>query len=482
MNVVQRIGKNSGVLFISSIISGIFGFFYIMYTARYLGSKDFGVLTFSLAFTGILGVFADFGLNSLSVREISRNKPIANKYFAHISAMRMVLGFITILLIALLVNLLDYPQQTVKIVYIFGIATLITSFNGLCTSTFRSFEVMEYISIGQILKNLLILIGVIFIINLSLTITAFALLYCLCTLVTSGYYLYVLRTKFHNVLLGFSKSISSIDWDFCLDIFKKALPFFLSAIVTVIAFKIDIIMLSKMKGDAVVGWYSAGYVVIEVLIFIPAAFGGAIYPILSNYFLSSHQSLKRIYLYAFKYLSIISIPLAVGITLLADKIVLLVYHSNYMPTIATLQILIWTTPIIFLTYMYGIILASINKQPIALAINSLCMLLNIALNLILIPNLSLFGAAIATVLTTLLSFFLCDHYVTKFVCRIPAHTYLLKPAIASAIMGTIIFILREMNLFLVIFVSIVIYCIVLFLLKTFTQKDRDLFRKMLLSK
>ncbi len=61
MNVIQRIAKNTMVLLLSGIVSKALGFFYVMYTARYLGAEEFGVLSFALAFTGIFGVFTDLG-------------------------------------------------------------------------------------------------------------------------------------------------------------------------------------------------------------------------------------------------------------------------------------------------------------------------------------------------------------------------------------------------------------------------------------
>ena len=80
MNTVQRIAKNTGVLLASQIVSYAIGFFFVMYTARYLGAGGFGVLSFALAFTGIFGVFADLGLRQLTVREVGRDKGLAGKY------------------------------------------------------------------------------------------------------------------------------------------------------------------------------------------------------------------------------------------------------------------------------------------------------------------------------------------------------------------------------------------------------------------
>ena len=80
MNTIQRIAKNTGVLLVSQIASYILGFFFVMYTARYLGAAGFGILSFALAFTGIFGVFADLGLRQLTVREVARDKTLASKY------------------------------------------------------------------------------------------------------------------------------------------------------------------------------------------------------------------------------------------------------------------------------------------------------------------------------------------------------------------------------------------------------------------
>ncbi len=72
MNMMQRTDGNVGVLLASKVVSYILGFFFIMYTARYLGVEGFDVLSFALAFTGIFGVFAGPGLRQLTARVAER--------------------------------------------------------------------------------------------------------------------------------------------------------------------------------------------------------------------------------------------------------------------------------------------------------------------------------------------------------------------------------------------------------------------------
>lgn len=153
MNTVQRIAKNTGVLLLSQLASYILGLFFIMYTARYLGAEGFGILSFALAFTGIFGVFADFGLSTLTVREVARDKLLAGKYLGNIAVMKVILVVVTFGLIALTINLLGYPQQTITVVYLVALSVIFNSFSGMLYSIFRAYEKMEYQSLGQILKK-----------------------------------------------------------------------------------------------------------------------------------------------------------------------------------------------------------------------------------------------------------------------------------------------------------------------------------------
>ena len=472
MNTVQRIAKNTGVLLVSQIASCIIGFFFIMYTARYLGAAGFGILSFALAFTAIFGAFSDLGLSTLAVREVARDKSLARKYLGNIAVMKVFLVIFTFGLIALTINLLGYPEQTIKVVYLVALSVIFASFSRMFYSIFQAFEKMEYQSLGQILSSALLLTGALFAISREVSVVGFASIYFLVSAVVLGYSFVVCVWKFVLPKIEF-------DWRFLKPTIKEALPFFLLAVVDIIAFKIDIVMLSLMKGDEAVGWYSAAYRLLEVLIFIPATFTSSIYPVLSNFYVSSEESLKLAYQKSFKYLSIIGWPIAVGTTILAAEIILLIYQGGFANSIIALQILIWTVPIIFSSYIFGTMFASINRQFLALKLSFLCMVLNIVLNIILIPRYSFVGAAIATVITALLVLMLFYHFLSKFGYKISIHKYIAKPAMASAIMGLFILCFVEMNLFLLICSSILIYFGLLILLKTFSKEDLNLFKQII---
>lgn len=470
MNTVQRIAKNTGVLLSSQITSYTLGFFYIMYTVRYLGAEGFGILSFALAFASIIGVLADLGLSTLTVREVAREKSLAGKYLGNIAAMKVIFVVITYGLIALVINMLGYPELTIKVVYLIALSVSFNSFTNMFYSIFQAYEKLEYRSLGNILNSVLLLLGSLIAITQGLSITWFAYINVIASFLTLGYAFFVCGWKFITPKL-------EIDLIFWKPTIKEALPFFLSAAVDIIAFRIDIVMLSMMKGDTVAGWYSASYKLMEVFLFIPAAFAGSIYPVLSSSFVSSQNFLKLAYQKSFYYLFIIGIPIAVGTTILADKIILFIYRGEFVHSIASLQILIWTIPIIFLTFMSGTILASINRQNIVLKINFLCMIFNVAINLLLIPRFSLIGASITTVITSSLALILFYKFLSKNLYKILDYKYIIKPVIASIIMGSFIFFFAEINIFFIVFTSILIYLGSLLLLKTFSKEDFALFMK-----
>ena len=108
MNTVQRIAKNTGILFSAQIIACILGFFYSIYMARYLGPVGFGVLSFAIALILIFGVFGDLGLSTLLTRELSKDKSLEEKYIGNFIPIKIILSILTY---SLLVLFMDIPRK-----------------------------------------------------------------------------------------------------------------------------------------------------------------------------------------------------------------------------------------------------------------------------------------------------------------------------------------------------------------------------------
>ncbi len=475
MNTVQRIAKNTIVLLVSDIISKALGFFYVMYTARYLGAEGFGVLSFALAFTGIFGVFTDLGLQQLTVREVARDKSLAGKYLGNIAVMKVILVVITFGLIALTINLLGYPERTIKVVYLVALAVISNAFVNMFNSIFQAFEKMEYVSIGRILNSSLMLVGALYAIRCSFDVVGFAFVYFLVSLIVLGYSFVVSVWKF-------VKPRIEVDLEFWKATIKEALPFGLSGIFVTIYYWTDSVMLSLMKGDEVVGWYNAAYRLVMILLFIPSILNIAIFPVMSRFYVSSKDSLRFAYEKYFKYMAMIGIPIGVGVTLLADKIILLIFGPEYLPSVVALQILVWSSVCIFMNGAFGRLLESLNKQIFVTGITGICAVENVVLNLIVIPKFSYIGASITTLITEftalILGFILCariDYGLSK-----NNILSVVKAIIASLLVGIfVIYYLKSLNLIILILFSAILYFLILYILKGFESEDIELFKNIM---
>ena len=125
MNTIQRIAKNTFFLFISSIIGLVLSFFFLMYSTRYLGPDNDGILSFSIAFATIMIFLADIGIGTVIVRDIARDKAQTAKYFGNVVLIKIALAFVTLVTTAAVCYVLNYQSQTMHVVYIIILALIL---------------------------------------------------------------------------------------------------------------------------------------------------------------------------------------------------------------------------------------------------------------------------------------------------------------------------------------------------------------------
>ena len=472
MNTIQRIAKNTVALFTAQFVTTILSLILYIYIARSLGDVIFGKYSFAIAFAGIFAAFSDLGYNTLLIREVARDKTQASKYLNNVLCIRALLSLVIFALITIIINVIGYPEDTKNVVYIFGIYTLITSFAAVFKVTFRAFERMEF-EAG---------------INISVSILRFSLGLLVLFL---GYGLIELALVFlfsgiFDALLSFLickrkfvKPKMELNFDFWKSTIKIAVSLSMLSMFALIYGRIDTIMLSMMKGDAVVGWYNAAYGLVLGFKPIPQLFMNALFPLMSSYFVSSNNSLKIIYERSFKYLFILGLPLAIGITLLADRIIFLLYGAQFYPSIIALQILAWDTNLMFLYMCSAFIMVSTGKQNQMVFIAGSTALINVALNLLLIPSFSYVGAAIATIAAEGYLLALYMYVNSRNSYSIPLNKIIIKPVIACIVMGIFLSLFNSINLVLEIAIAIVLYFGSLLLIKGFSNDDLILFSKLI---
>lgn len=471
MTTAKTIAKNSIYLFLGDAFGYILLFILSIFLVRHLGVVNFGKYSFAIAFTSLFFILSDIGLSLLIIREIARDVSNAGLYLTNVSIIKLILSLITMVLIAISTNLFDYSHDMKFAIYTVGGIAVITSFTTSLRSFFRAFERMEYETLSKIIEKILVFGGVLSVLYLN-----FGFIEVLCAMLIAQLISLILTLI---IIFKFLINIKYIfDLVVCKDLIRKALPFTLSSIFTFIYFHTDTIMLSIMKGDAAVGWYNAAYRLIVALPFFSAAFVGAIYPILSKYSDSSKDRLVIVYEKSFKFLLLVSVPLGIGTSLIAERLILSLYGAEYLNSVIVLQILIWVTSISFIYSIVGFVLASINQQRIDAYITGISAIMNIVLNFILIPAYSYTGAGIASLISQLFVFLFEFNYLQKNGYKIYPKPIFLKSSIAGILMGVFIYAFNsfKINLFLIIILAVLIYAIILLMLRAYDKKDIDIIK------
>ena len=472
MNLVQRVAKNTLSLILASVISMVLGLFYGIYTARYLGPERYGTISFAIAFIGLFSILTDLGIQQLALREIARDKSLVGKYLGNIAVLKVFLTIITFGLIALTINLLKYPDPTVKVVYLIALSTVLSAFSSMFSSVFQAFEKMEYSSIGSILNSASMLAGGLLAIYYGLSIMGFALIYVFSNALGLIYNIIIARR------LGITPRLQ-VDYRFIKSLVRRALPFGIGGLFLVYYVWIARVMLSVMVNNEAVGYYSAAYNLMSSLNFVPSAFVASLFPLMAILYKGSDKSLDKVFRIGIKYMYMLALPMAVGVTLLGKEIITLIYGPKFLPSVMALDVLIWAEFFIFIDVLLGQMLFSINRERITMINAGIGAAINIGMNLVLIPRMGIVGAALAT-LSTEAFFFIFSYIVLQRTGHtIDLRNLFLKPLIATSVMALFITLFQHQHLFVLILLSAILYFSILYLIKYISDEDVSLIKKAL---
>ncbi|WP_372625376.1 flippase [Arsukibacterium sp.] len=180
---------------------------------------------------------------------------------------------------------------------------------------------------------------------------------------------------------------------------KRSSWLWVSGIVAVVYLKIDIVMLGAMAGSEQAGIYAAASRLSELWYVFPATLATRYYPdMLKSY----HHGLTVYYLklrrFGLLFFSA-AFCIALAMTLAAPWLITMLFGEGFTAAIEVLRIHIWAGCFIFVRYLISQHLIITEQEPLSLASHSMGALLNIGLNLWLIPTMGIVGAAWATLIS-----------------------------------------------------------------------------------
>jgi len=452
----NSLAKNTVALYIAQIVMAAQGIVIAILIARHLGDVNLGKYTFGMSFTILFAAFIDLGFPTVIIREVARDKPIASKYLGNIIIMQVFLSVILFGLLAITIKLMAYPNDTVIIVLILGLYQIFNASSVIFQAAFTAFERMEYVALAQFIASLITTALAL----VASLILGYGLVAIACTVLIGGFI--QLLVSFFICSRKIARPEIKFDINFSKNILKMAIPLTILTIASILYIRISAVMVSVMKGDEAVGWLSAAYSIVFMLTPIAALYVQAVLPRMSIDAISSIDSLKRSVDRTMRFTITIGLPLAVGTALVADRIIPLLFGQEFNNSIIVLQIMAVYVFFAFLYIPLANILVAMNKQNSWIILACIGAILEVILNLALIPHFSYTGAALAFAITGAVLFAPSFYLVSRYLHRPPLLRIIGGCVIACTAMVLFIHFCPTLNVILVILLGAFIYFALLF--------------------
>ena len=483
MKTFGLIFKNMGFLFVSDVVTRLLSFALFLVIARVLGQNGLGNYSFIFAFTGIVFVLNDFGISTLFLREGSRNPERIQHYFKNAVTLKLFFGFLAIVISFIAINFLglldivagfittnlDLTGELRTAVYIAAFSLFFWSIKELFLAVFQARQRMFFIGISRVIETFLIVVLGIYAINSGHGLIGLTLAF-----LASHFIVFLISAfacaRLIKISLGF-------DFDFQKKFLKTSLPFWFTIFFMTISFRTDTVMIQLISGAAETGLYTSSFRLLEALYFIPLAVISAVFPAMSRLHKTDKVLLTRLYRKMFYYLLAIALPMGIGTMILADRIILFLYGEQFAEAGFILQILILAEVAIFLYGITAYLLNAIDKQLLFTLTAAGAAILNIAMNLVLIPKLDSTGAAVSTVVTSFFVLVLLLYLAGKNGYSFNVLKISIKPVIAVAVMTLVLLALRDLHVLLIVPAAAVTYFAVLLIIKGVEEEELILVRK-----
>lgn len=335
--------------------------------------------------------FTTLGLEEIATREIIRRPQMSNDLLGSSLLLRIIGSFITLLFLIVILYLFENESEIRSLILIISLGLF-----------FNALTVTDYYFKANLLSQYLFYPKIVTVAFIS-TIKLLLILY------NADLVWFAVSLLADYILLGFFSlftyqlRVKRIKWKIrgsvVKSLFKYSLPLLISGFFVMAYTRMDVIMIKYILGVKDVGVYSAASKISEAWYFIPSAICSVFLPKLMKLKISNQQLFEIKVQQLLDILSIMAIPTAIVISVFAKTIIGLIYGEDFIEASIVLAIHIWGGVFVFLGFGSGQWLLVNNLQKYTLLRSALAVLINLILNIMLIPNYGVVGAAIATLIS-----------------------------------------------------------------------------------
>lgn len=434
------------------ILSRLIAFFGTAYLARVLGPDGFGVVGFAVALSGYLSLAIKAGISGVGAREVAQAPDRATDLAASLILARLIMALGAFAVLGLIAWFLPKPDTVRFVVFLTGL-----SYFALALDTawvHKGLEQNRLVAIAAILNEAVYVVLLFLAVNEPADVSRVPVALFVGQLAASlllATFVFYNASFTPNLHVGFS-------------LFKKSRHLIVTKVLRTLLVSFDVVLLGFMIGERDVGLYTAAYRVCHMLSALSGSILFAYLPEFARAVSRGRQRTAEVATRSLEFSWAVGAPLVIGGIVVAAPLLRLLFGDEYTAASLAFQLLLVASGFIFVRGTLHNVFLSLDRLKTEMWIMASAVVLNVGLNLVLIPRYSLVGAAAATALAEGLNVALGIVAVHRMNVR-PQWSRLLNPLGAALLMGVILLLATPPSPWIQVPVGGLIYVAALFLLQ-----------------
>ncbi len=471
----RRVIKNSLAPIILNLFNRGIDFAFAFIMLRILAPEGAGIYYYAVVIFGWFDILTNFGLNTLLTREVSRDKTQAQNYLLNTTALRLLLALIGIPALGLFLFLRNttvspaLDETAIWAILLLYVGLIPNSFSTGLSALFYAFEKAEYpaalatvstlVKVTLGLGALLLGWGVVGLAGVSIITNVVTLIL-------------MVRLAWPLIQAVSQKVTAHLSPILMRGMMNESWPLMLNHLLATIFFKADVILMEAINGVEIVGVYSTAYKWLDALNIIPAFLTMALLPMMARQAHEDKTALRRNYIFGFKSLYMVALPLAIVTTFIAPTLIGILGGAEFLPEGGiALQIMIWSILIGWMNSLTQYVLIALDRQRLITGSFIVAVGFNILANLIFLPQYSYRAAATITIFSELALLVGFYRLIQGDLGNLNYLQILWRPTIAGGVMlgGMVLF--STFGLMLAVIFGVILYPIVLLFLNPLTSEE-----------
>lgn len=398
--------KNMAWIIAGRVAQMILSFFVSIFSARYLGPSNFGMINYAGAYVAFFTSLCTLGINSIIIKDFVDNPEEQGTAIGTTIVLRAISSMLSSAMIGGIVSIIDRDEPvTIAVTALCSLALVFQVFDTI-NYWFQSRYQSKVTSVASLIAYIVTSIYKIVLLVLHKSVLWFAFASSVDYIVVAIFLLQAFR-RHDGPKLKFS-------WEKGKYLLGRSYHYILSGMMVAIYGHTDKLMLKQMLGETSVGYYSLASTVNTMWCFILQAIIDSIYPTIMALYKSGDQEAferKNRQLYAI--VIYISFLVAILFVLFGRFAIVLIYGKEYEPAAGPLKVITWYTVFSYLGVARDAWIACTNNQKYLKYIYLSAAVINVILNLIFIPMWGTFGAAFASLLTQISTGIILPYFIRQ---------------------------------------------------------------------